>query len=74
MRRRDPSSRIGGARAWARVEVMEAVEEVTLWKALGRDRCREGCFGREGRALEENEEEEGCWGRCCCGEGFGRDE
>ena len=30
MRRREPSSRIGGARAWARVEAREAVEEVTL--------------------------------------------
>jgi len=41
MRRRDPSSRVeGGARACARVEVMEAVEEVTLWKAFGMARCR----------------------------------
>jgi len=47
MRRREPSSRMGGARAWARVDWMEAVLEVTLWNAFGNDRWREGCFGRE---------------------------
>jgi len=41
MRSKDPSSRVeGGARACAKVEAMEAVDEVTLWKALGIARCR----------------------------------
>jgi len=57
MRSRDPSSRVeGGARACARVEAMEAVEEVTLWNALGIARCRV-CVrgfeeGRDGAVVE----------------------
>lgn len=38
--------RDGGTLALASVDVILAVEDVTLWKALGRARCREGCFGR----------------------------
>jgi hypothetical protein len=45
MSRRDPSSRVGGARAWASVEVILEVELLTLWKALGIPRWRV-CWAR----------------------------
>jgi hypothetical protein len=48
MSNRDPSSRIGGALAWANVDAILAVEEVTLWNAFGMARCREGCLGLDG--------------------------